>query len=139
MYDIETIRKEFYRRRRLAMDGILTPSECDPIVFWNEDGKPWTLGMIESMWRYLIDQSHAEIFDRAPPTTPCRINRLRFISIAYRNDCATMRSRLGLTDDEMNPAHLYLHAGERAGDLFDALREGFRLFLKGEAGAKLPF
>jgi hypothetical protein len=47
----------------------LTPSARlhDPVLFLNEDGKPWTLWMVLSMWQWVFTQSRAEICKRGIP------------------------------------------------------------------------
>ena len=62
MHAIDEIRRDVFRRHTFATPP-LTPEEADPVVFIFEESV-WTLGMVESIWQYLIDQSHAELFVR---------------------------------------------------------------------------
>lgn len=62
MHPIDEIRSALYRRHTMAT-APLTLDEADPVVF-TSNGSVWTLYMLESMWQYVVDQSHAEIFVR---------------------------------------------------------------------------
>jgi hypothetical protein len=37
------------------------PSLRNPILFWNDDGRPWTLGMALSMWEFIFARSRKEV------------------------------------------------------------------------------
>lgn len=37
------------------------PSARNPVLFLNEEGKAWTLGMVLSMWECVFTQSNAEV------------------------------------------------------------------------------
>lgn len=40
------------------------PSHCNPVLFCNEEGRPWTLAMVLSMWQYLFTESRREVCRR---------------------------------------------------------------------------
>lgn len=40
------------------------PSRKNPVLFLNDEGRPWTLGMVLSMWQYLFAESRREICGR---------------------------------------------------------------------------
>lgn len=37
------------------------PSHCNPVLFCSEEGRPWTLGMVLSMWQFVFEASRREI------------------------------------------------------------------------------
>jgi len=43
------------------------PSSKNPVLFLNDEGRPWTLGMVLSMWQFLFEQGHREVCGRRIP------------------------------------------------------------------------
>lgn len=43
------------------------PSIKNHVLFLNDEGRPWTLGMVLSMWQYVFDQSRREVCGRCIP------------------------------------------------------------------------
>lgn len=43
------------------------PSRKNPVLFLNDEGRPWTLGMVLSMWQFLFEQGRREICGRCIP------------------------------------------------------------------------
>ncbi len=40
------------------------PSNRNPVLFRNDEGRPWTLGMVLSMWQYAFEESRRELCRR---------------------------------------------------------------------------
>lgn len=43
------------------------PSSKNPVLFLNDEGRPWTLGMVLSMWQCVYEDSRREICGRCIP------------------------------------------------------------------------
>ena len=49
------------------LTAISTRDNSDPIVFANEWGSVWTLGMVLPMWQFVFQQSANQICERGIP------------------------------------------------------------------------
>ena len=49
------------------LTAISTRDNSDPIVFVNEWGSVWTLGMVLPMWQFVFQQSANQICERGIP------------------------------------------------------------------------
>ena len=43
------------------------PSSKNPVLCLNDEGRPWTLGMVLSMWQFVFEESRREICGRRIP------------------------------------------------------------------------